>query len=197
MPSRESFYNDLTKEHISEENYQFCQTIWKEFEMKKFEHYHLLYNLIDVLILTDILNRQSIYLSQKSFYPYEWLNDQQKLHFETLPSRESFFNDLTEENISEENYQFCQTIWDEFEMTKFEHYHLLYNLIDVLILTDILLFFRKLMRHDFNLDSLKFFSMPGLALKAALKYSGQQIQLLTDMDQHLFGNSCFSFIILQ
>jgi len=128
------------------------------------------------------------FLSRKSFYPYTWLNEQQKLHFETLPLRESFFNDLTEENISEENYQFCQTIWEEFEMTKFEDYHLLYNLIDVLILTDILLFFRKLIRHDFNLDSLRFFSMPGLALKAAFKYSGQQIQLLTDMDQYLFGN---------
>ena len=73
---------------------------------------------------TEILNQQSNFLSQKSFYPYTWLNDQQKLHFETLPLRDSFFNDLTEEHISEENYQFCQTIWKEFEMTKFEHYHL-------------------------------------------------------------------------
>ena len=63
------------------------------------------------------------------------------MHFEHLPSHEFFFNDFTLDNISGENYQFCLTIWDEFEMTKFEHYHLLYNLIDVLILTDILLFF--------------------------------------------------------
>ena len=115
------------------------------------------------------LNRRTNYISKKSFYPYAWLSNQQKLHFESLPSCDLFFNDLTEENISEENYQFCQTIWDEFEMTKFEHYHLLYNLIDVLILTDILLFFRKQIRLDFNLDSLKFFSLTGLALKAALK----------------------------
>ena len=92
-----------------------------------------------------------------------------------MPPRESFFNDLTKEDISNENYQFCQTIWNEFEMTKFEDYHLMYNLIDVLILTDILLFFRKLIRRDFNLDCFKFFSMPGLASKAALKQSGQQI----------------------
>ena len=104
---------------------------------------------------------------------------------------------MTNEGISEENYQFCHTIWNEFEMTKFEDYHLMYNLIDVLILTDILLFFRKLIRRDFNLDCFKFFSMPGLAFKAALKQSGQQFQLLTDMDQHLFGNffhSTFFFV---
>ena len=76
---------------------------------------------------TVTLNRRKNYISKKSFNPYAWLSNQQKLHFESLPSRESFLNDLTEENISEENYQFCQTIWDEFEMTKFEHYHLLYN----------------------------------------------------------------------
>ena len=137
---------------------------------------------------TEILNRQTNYLAGKSFFPYEWLDEPHKLHYENLPARECFFNDLTNEGISEENYQFCHTIWNEFEMTKFEDYHLMYNLIDVLILTDILLYFRKLIRQDFNLDSLKFFSMPGLALKAALKHSGHQIQLLTDMDQHLFGN---------
>ena len=123
-----------------------------------------------------------------------------KITLWNLPAQECFFNDLTDEGISSENYQFCQTIWDEFEMCKFEDYHLLYNLIDVLILTDILIYFRQLIRQDYNLDCFKFFSMPGLAFKSALKRSGIQIQLLTDMDQHLFGNffhSTFSFNFFQ
>jgi len=146
---------------------------------------------------TEILNRQTNYLSKKSFYPYKWLDEPQKLHYENLPAQECFFNDLTDEGISSENYQFCQTIWDEFEMCKFEDYHLLYNLIDVLILTDILIYFRQLIRQDYNLDCFKFFSMPGLAFKGALKRSGIEIQLLTDMDQHLFGNFfSFNFFLL-
>ena len=138
---------------------------------------------------TEILNRRTNYSSQKSHYPYTWCPSYQKMHFEHLPSQDSFFNDLTENNISSKCYQHCLKTWNEFEMTKFQHYHLLYNLTDLLILTDVMLFFRNQIRQDLNLDFLEFYSMPVLALKSALKYSGTEIQLLTEMGMHLFSNS--------
>ena len=117
------------------------------------------------------------------------------MHFEYLPKQDSFFHDLTENNISSEDYQNCLTIRNEFEMTKFQHYHLLYNLTGVLILTDVMLFFRNQIRQDLNLDFLEFYSMPVLALKSALKYSGTEIQLLTEMGMHLFSNSKLFFLL--
>ena len=109
------------------------------------------------------------------------------MDYEYLPTKDSFYNDLTENNVSSEDYQHCLTIWNEFEMTTFKDYHLLYNLTNVLILTDTMLFFKQI-RHDFDLDICKFYSMPGFSLKSALKFSGMVIQLLTDMGMHLFCN---------
>ena len=81
-------------------------------------------------------------------------------------------------------------------MQTFKEYHLWYQLTDVLILADIFIEFRKQMKEDYNLDVSRFFTMSGLALKAALRSSRKQLQLFTDKNMYLFGNSIPNFTSL-
>ena len=56
LPPRESFYSRLTSEHISDEDYQHAQKVWRMFRMKTLQDYHSLYNETDVLLLADVFD---------------------------------------------------------------------------------------------------------------------------------------------
>ena len=43
LPPQKAFYNDITKQHLSDENYQFVQRLWKIFDLKTLRDYHDLY----------------------------------------------------------------------------------------------------------------------------------------------------------
>ena len=53
---------------------------------------------------------------QKGIFPYEWLDSIDKLNTTYLPQREAFYSSLKNNNISEEEYQYCQQVWKEREM---------------------------------------------------------------------------------
>jgi len=57
LPSKQAFYNSLTKEHISEEKYNHAQTVWNTFNMNNLGQFHDLYVLTDVLLLADVFER--------------------------------------------------------------------------------------------------------------------------------------------
>ena len=54
LPSKEDFYSILNDEHISNEDYQHAQTVWKEFKLKTMGEYHDLYLNTDILLLADV-----------------------------------------------------------------------------------------------------------------------------------------------
>ena len=51
---KESFYNELNKEHITDEDYVHAQKVWKEFNLKNVGEYHDLYVQSDTLLLADV-----------------------------------------------------------------------------------------------------------------------------------------------
>ncbi|XP_057294564.1 uncharacterized protein LOC130623081 [Hydractinia symbiolongicarpus] len=65
------------------------------------------------------------------------------------------------------------------------HYHNMYLVADVLLLTDIFQGFQSVCLEDYKLDPAHFYSAPGLAWKAALKYTEIKLELLTDPDMLL------------
>ena len=54
LPPIESFYSELNKSGISEDNYTHVQNVWETFEMETLQDYHDLYLKTDVLLLADV-----------------------------------------------------------------------------------------------------------------------------------------------
>ena len=54
LPDKESFYSELNKEGITDEDYILAQKVWDIFEIKNFGEYHDLYVQSDTLQLADV-----------------------------------------------------------------------------------------------------------------------------------------------
>ena len=110
----------------------------------------------------------------------------EKFREEQLPSKDAFFSSLTNEGISEEDYTHAQNVFESFEMVDLRDFHNLYLITDVLLLADVFESFRDTCMQHYGLDPAHNYTAPGLAWQAALKMTGVEMDLLTDMDMHLF-----------
>lgn len=54
LPPKEQFYSSIKKEHISNENYEHAQTVFKMFAMTSLGDYHDIYLKTDVVLLSDV-----------------------------------------------------------------------------------------------------------------------------------------------
>ena len=77
-------------------------------------------------------------------------------------------------------------IWNGFKMNSMDDYHDLYLKADVLLLADIFQEFIKTCLNYYGLDPCHYFSSPGLSWDAMLKMSGIELELISDIDMHLF-----------
>ena len=53
---------------------------------------------------------------QKGFFPYEWLDDINKLKYDKLPPKEAFYSSLKRKHITDEDYAIVQQAWKEHNM---------------------------------------------------------------------------------
>ena len=125
-------------------------------------------------------------LLRKGVYPYDHVDGPNVFGETRLPPIESFYNSLTQQHISLDDYSYAKTIWEKFEIKFMGEYHDLYLLTDVLLLADVFQNFRTICMQYYGLDPLHFYTAPGLAWNACLKMTGQKLELLTDVDMHLF-----------
>ena len=65
-------------------------------------------------------------------------------------------------------------------------YHDLYLKTDVLLLADVFEKFIKTCLNYYGLDPCHYFSSPGLSWDAMLKMTGIELELISDIDMHLF-----------
>ena len=54
LPPKSAFYSILNDSHITDDDYEHAQKVWKEFNMISMKDYHDLYLESDVLLLTDV-----------------------------------------------------------------------------------------------------------------------------------------------
>jgi hypothetical protein len=125
-------------------------------------------------------------VTQKGVFPYEFLDDISKLSTKGLPSKDKFYSSLYESEVKEEDYQRAQKVWDHFKMKTMKDYHDLYLETDVLLLADVFENFRRTCLENYKLDPAHYVSAPGLSWDAFLKKSGENIELVSDMDMFQF-----------
>ena len=124
-------------------------------------------------------------LTRKGVYPYEYVDSPEKLNERQLPPKEAFYSKLNEEHISDKDYEHAKTVWKTFRIKTMRDYHDLYNRADVLLLVDVFENFRNVCSRNYNLDPALYFTAPGLAWDTALKVTGVELELLSDMDMLL------------
>ena len=88
-------------------------------------------------------------------------------------------------SISEEDYQHAQRVWKEFGIHNLGDYHGLYLRTDVVLLANVYEAFRDTCLKHYKLDPAHFYTSPGLAWHACLKWTGIRLELLTDPDMLL------------
>ena len=82
-------------------------------------------------------------LCQKGIYPYSYMKNFEVFEESCLPPKEAFHNDLTDEGITEENYQFAETVWKAMNCESMGDYHDIYLYQDIFLLADIFEQFRS------------------------------------------------------
>ena len=120
-------------------------------------------------------------VKRKGVYPYEYMNSLERLKENKLPSKESFYSTLTGEDISNEDYQHAQKVWEEFEIKSMEGYLELYNETDVLLLADVFENFRNICLENYKFDPAHYLT----AWSACLKMTNVKLELLTDINMLL------------
>ena len=124
-------------------------------------------------------------IKQKGFYPYEFIDTEEKFNEPNPPPREAFYSKLTGRGITEKNYKHVLNVWNTFKMKTFKDYHKLYNETDALLLADVFENFRDLCLKIYGLDPVYYFTAPGLAWDACLKITNINLELLSDPDMLL------------
>jgi len=122
---------------------------------------------------------------QKGIFPYRYFRSSKQFAETSLPPKSAFYNDLTEEHITDEDYSRAQRVWTSFNCTTLRHYHDMYLLMDVELLCDVFENFRQSMISDTGLDCLYFPSLPSMTLQIALKKTDARLDLITDGDMYL------------
>ncbi|CAH0392225.1 unnamed protein product [Bemisia tabaci] len=121
---------------------------------------------------------------RKSVFPYSYITSEAVFDETELPPIGAFFNDLSKEPCSPENYKHAQECWTAFGMKTLGDYNRFYVMLDTLLLSDVISAFRKTAQLSHGLDPAHFISNASYTWFCMLWHSRQKIELLTDIDQY-------------
>ena len=102
-----------------------------------------------------------------------------------LPDR-CIFSSLRDFSISEKDYLKADNIWNVFKINTMGDYHDLYLKTDVLLLADVFEKFISMCLDYYGLDPCHYFRSPGLSWDGMLKMTEIELELIPDIDMHLF-----------
>jgi hypothetical protein len=128
----------------------------------------------------------SILLYQKGLMPYEYFDSLDRLNDTKLPPKDAFYNSLTEEELTDDEYDRAHEVWNTFGCKTFKDYVNLYVVSDVLLLSDVFESFRTSCMTSYGLDPVQYLSLPGFSFDCMLKFTKVKLELLTDPETHLF-----------
>ena len=130
-------------------------------------------------------------VKRKGVYPYEYMDSFERFLETQLPPQDAFFSHLKGKGVSDKDYAHACRVWDVNAAKKrnkytLGDYHDFYLLTDVLLLADVMHNFRELCLKNYKLDPWRFHTVPGLTLSAGLQMTNVAIDLIEDVDMHLF-----------
>ena len=125
-------------------------------------------------------------MTRKGIYPYSFMDSYDKFDIDPLTlTKLNFRNDLTGEDISDDDFEFYKEICNRFNIKTFGEYHDLYLKSDVLLLSDVFENFGETGFEYYKLDPAHYYSAPGLSWNACLKMTGIELELISDVDMYL------------
>ncbi|KAF0146940.1 MAG: hypothetical protein FD143_3161, partial [Ignavibacteria bacterium] len=119
-------------------------------------------------------------LLRKGVYPYEYMDNWEKLDLPHLPNRDQFFNSIKQAQCDEQDYAHAERVWQSFDCHCMRDYMNLYLKTDVLILADVFENFRKFSLENYRLDPVHYVSSPQFSWDAMLLYTGCEFELISD-----------------
>ena len=126
---------------------------------------------------------------QKGIYPYEHMTDRDVFKETSLPPKEAFYSKLKMEGITDEEYTRAQQMWKRHGCKTMEDYTSLYVKLDTVLLADVFEQFRRLAFQQYGLDPAHCWTLAGYTWQAALKFTGMQLELITDPNIFLMVES--------
>jgi len=123
---------------------------------------------------------------RKGVFPYEYVDNWDKLNKTCLPSKSEFYNSLKDEKISDDDYLHAKNVWKLFNIKTLGEYSDLYLKTDITILADVFENFRDLCISTLKLDPAHYMTAPGFAFDCMLKYTKVKLERLKDYDFYLF-----------
>ena len=123
----------------------------------------------------------------KGYFPYEWVDSLDKLNHCSLPPRETFHSTLSGTDITEEQYEYCQGVWDEQNMTTFRDFLVWYNNLDVVPFLEAIDKMSNFWQER-NIDMFKDgVSVPGLTMKYLFSnIPGTYFSLFSEKDKDMY-----------
>ncbi|XP_046399469.1 uncharacterized protein LOC124165964 [Ischnura elegans] len=178
----------------TEEKYiSFAKKIEKKFKIRFVDTFRfmsaslatLVSNLRKFKFTNEIFGDLAHIITRKGVYPYDYTNCVERLDDCFLPSKEKFYNRLTDECISDDDYTHALNVWSSFKCKTLGDYSDVYLKSDVTLLADVFENFRNICIGTYKLDPSWYYTTPGLSFDAMLKYTDIELELLTDYDMLL------------
>ena len=124
-------------------------------------------------------------LIRKGVFPYDWFTSIKNLDNDPKNLvKDDFYSALNDEHISDEDYAHFLNVCDKFSLKTMRDYHDFYCKVDTVQLADIMEYQRDRLMQTHGLDILHSYTLPGFSWKSALKYTGQELELISDRDMY-------------
>ncbi|KAE8741577.1 hypothetical protein FOCC_FOCC012870 [Frankliniella occidentalis] len=124
-------------------------------------------------------------LRRKGVFCYEFAESYEKLVAQkTLPARQDFYSSLNNSLPSEEDYARAQQVWDGMGCANLLQYMMHYLNADVLLLAAFFTKFKAMTFKKYGLEVCHFVSISSLTWCQALKFTNEQVEIITDPDMY-------------
>ncbi|CAH1101901.1 unnamed protein product [Psylliodes chrysocephalus] len=137
----------------------------------------------------ELSEEQLNLLTKKGVMPYDYIDSFERFEETCLPPIELFYNKLDDKPCPHRLYLRAQEIWSKFNCRNLGQYVDLYMKTDIMLLADVFERFRNSCHKTYGLDPAHYYTLPGFTWDAMLKYTKQELDLLTDIDMFMFVES--------